>query len=94
MLFRQSESAKPFQTVEKPQGGVGGAAAPPTSIRIRRLCRRGGLLIVLAKSIPYKFGRLLVDRVCLLEKQRKPFFRHAAARHGLAAFLMEILYLY
>ena len=27
-----------------------------------------GLLILLAKSIPYKFGRPLVDRICFLAK--------------------------
>ena len=62
------------QTVEKPQGGVGGAAAPLTFIRIRRLCRRGWLLIVLAKSIPYKVGRPLVDRICFLAKVGLPTF--------------------
>ena len=56
------------QTVKKPLGGVGGAAAPPTFIRVSRLCRLRGLLILLAKSIPYKFGRPLVDRICFLEK--------------------------
>ena len=48
--------------------GVGGAAAPPTFNRVSRLCRLRGLLILLAKSIPYKFGRPLVDRICFLEK--------------------------
>ena len=62
------------QAVEKPLGGVGGAAAPPTSIRIRRLCRRGGLLILLAKSIPYNFGRPLVGRSCFLEKVAEATF--------------------
>ena len=56
------------QTVKKPLGGVGGAAAPPTFIRVSRLCRLRGLLILLAKSIHYKFGRPLVDRICFLEK--------------------------
>ena len=54
--------------------GVGGAAAPLTFIRIRRLCRRGGLLILLAKSIPYKFGRPLVGRICFLAKVVKTTF--------------------
>ena len=62
-----SDTAGP-QTVKKPLEGVGGAAAPLTFIRIWRLCRRGGLLILLAKSIPYKFGRPLVERICFLEK--------------------------
>ncbi len=48
--------------------GVGGAAAPPTFNRVSRLCRLRGLLILLAKSIPYKFGRPLVDRICFLGK--------------------------
>ena len=48
--------------------GVGGAAGPPTFNRVSRLCRLRGLLILLAKSIPYKFGRPLVDRICFLEK--------------------------
>ena len=56
------------QTVKKPSGGVGGAAAPLTFIRVSRLCRLRGSLILLAKSIPYKFGRPLVDRICFLEK--------------------------
>ena len=56
------------QTVKKTLGGVGGAAAPTTFIRVSRLCRLRGLLILLAKSIPYKFGRPLVDRICFLEK--------------------------
>ena len=56
------------QTVKKPLGGVGGAAAPLTFIRVSRLCRLRGSLILLAKSIPYKFGRPLVDRICFLEK--------------------------
>ena len=58
----------PSQTVKKPSGGVGGAAAPLTFIRVSRLCRLRGSLILLAKSIPYKFGRPLVDRICFLEK--------------------------
>ena len=56
------------QTVKKPSGGVGGAAAPLTFLRVSRLCRLRGSLILLAKSIPYKFGRPLVDRICFLEK--------------------------
>ena len=56
------------QTVKKPSGGVGGAAAPLTFLRVSRLCRLRGLLILLAKSIPYKFGRPLVDRICFLDK--------------------------
>ena len=59
---------RPSQTVKKPSGGVGGAAAPLTFIRVSRLCRLRGSLILLAKSIPYKFGRPLVDRICFLEK--------------------------
>ena len=55
----------PFQTVKKPSWGVGGAAAPLTFLRVSRL---RGSLILLAKSIPYKFGRPLVDRICFLEK--------------------------
>ena len=42
-----------FQTVEKPQEGVGGAAAPPTSIRIRRLCR---LKVGFSKEKPSRFA--------------------------------------
>ena len=81
-----------FRLSKKPSGGVGGAAAPLTFIRVSRLCRRtvgfsnempsrfatavfleekqrlAGSLILLAKSIPYKFGRPLVDRICFLEK--------------------------
>ncbi len=63
-----------LQAVKKPRGGVGGAATPPTFIRIRRLCRRGGSLILLAKSIPYTFGRPLVGRRCFLEKVVKTTF--------------------
>ena len=55
-------------TVKKPSGGVGGAAAPLTFLRVSRLCRLRGSLILLAKSNPYKFGRPLVDRICFLEK--------------------------
>ena len=84
-----SDTAGP-QTVKKPLEGVGGAAAPLTFIRIRRLCRRGGLLILLAKSIPYKFGRPLVDRICFLAKVVKPLLRHAetgpAVRYSGARF--------
>ena len=61
-------NASPLQAVKKPSGGVGGAAASPTFIRVSRLCRLRGLLILLAKSIPYKFGQPLVDRICFLEK--------------------------
>ena len=73
---RQGKGSFPLalQTVKKPLGGVGGAAAPLTFIRIRRLCRRGGLLILLAKSIPYKFGRPLVGRICFLAKVVKTTF--------------------
>ena len=75
---------------QKTLEGVGGAAAPLTFIRIRRLCRRGGLLILLAKSIPYKFGRPLVDRICFLAKVVKPLLRHAetgpAVRYSGARF--------
>ena len=53
---------------KKPSGGVGGAAAPLTFIRVSRLCRLRGSLILLAKSIPYNFGRPLVGRSCFLEK--------------------------
>ena len=76
---RQGKSSFPLalQTVKKHLGGVGGAAAPLTFIRIRRLCRRGGLLILPAKSIPYKFGRPLVGRICFLAKVVKPLLRHA-----------------
>ena len=69
---RETEESKEAsflaQTVKKPLGGVGGAAAPLTFIRVSRLCRLRGSLILLAKSIPYKFGRPLVDRICFLEK--------------------------
>ena len=90
VLWKSGESRA--QTVERSQRGVGGAVAPPTSIPIRRLCRVkvgfshekpscfAGLLILLAKSIPYKFGRPLVDRIRFLEKWRKPLFRHAEPR--------------
>ena len=49
---------------------VGGVIRLPlySNIRVSRLCRLRGLLILLAKSIPYKFGRPLVDRICFLEK--------------------------
>ena len=59
------------QTVKKPLGGVGGAAAPLTFIRVRRL---RGPLILLAKSIPYNFGRPLVGRNCFLAKVVKTTF--------------------
>ena len=65
---------RPFQTVKKPLGGVGGAAAPLTFIRVSRLCRLRGSLILLAKSIPYNFGRPLVGRSCFLEKVGTPTF--------------------
>ena len=76
---RQGKGSFPLalQTVKKLLGGVGGAAAPLTFIRIRRLCRRGGLLILPAKSIPYKFGRPLVGRICFLAKVVPPLLRHA-----------------
>ena len=49
-------------------GGVGRAAVPLAFICVSRLCGLRGSLILLAKSIPYKFGRPLVDRICFLEK--------------------------
>ena len=84
-----SDTAGP-QTVKKPLEGVGGAAASPTFIRVSRLCRLRGLLILRAKSIPYKFGRPLVDRICFLAKVVKPLLRHAetgpAVRYSGARF--------
>ena len=79
---RQGKSSFPLalQTVKKHLGGVGGAAAPLTFIRIRRLCRRGGLLILPAKSIPYKFGRPLVGRICFFEKVAKGTFSRRLTR--------------
>ena len=71
------------QTVKKPSGGVGGAAAPLTFLRVSRLCRLRGSLILLAKSIPYKFGRPLVDRICFLEKVASATF---STRCGAPAF--------
>ena len=61
-------------SMKKLWGGVGGAVVPPTFIRIRRLCRRGGSFILLAKSITYTIGRPLVGRRCLLEKVVKSTF--------------------
>ena len=86
---RQGKSSFPLalQTVKKHLGGVGGAAAPLTFIRIRRLCRRGGLLILPAKSIPYKFGRPLVGRICFLAKVVKTTFVTRGSARGKAAFL-------
>ena len=72
-----SDTAGP-QTVKKPLEGVGGAAAPLTFIRIRRLCRRGGLLILLAKSIPYKFGRPLVERICFFDTLKRALLSDTA----------------
>ena len=71
------------QTVKKTSGGVGGAAAPLTFLRVSRLCRLRGSLILLAKSIPYKFGRPLVDRICFLEKVASATF---STRCGAPAF--------
>ena len=89
---RQGKGSFPLalQTVKKHLGGVGGAAAPLTFIRIRRLCRRGGLLILPAKSIPYKFGRPLVGRICFLAKVVKTTF--ARKRQGKSSFPLALLY--
>ena len=82
------------QTVKKPSGGVGGAAASPTFIRVSRLCRLRGLLILLAKSIPYKFGRPLVDRICFLEKVAFATFSTRCARScWLRAYFSVLIYL-
>ena len=92
---RQGKSSFPLalQTVKKHLGGVGGAAAPLTFIRIRRLCRRGGWLILLAKSIPYKFGRPLVGRICFLTKVVKTTFVTRGSARGKAvssgAFVLD-----
>ena len=80
-----------LQTVKKPSGGVGGAAASPTFIRVSRLCRLRGLLILLAKSIPYKFGRPLVDRICFLEKVAFATFSTRLSAHGEVALHARFL---
>ena len=68
VIFRVGYFATALSGCRIPPGGAGGAAAPPTAIRDRRLYRRGGLLILLAKSIPSSFGRSLVVQSRFLGK--------------------------
>ena len=64
-LFHEKKRAAAYiwpcaQTAKNSGGDAGGAEAPPSFIRIRRLCWRSGLLILQVKSIAYKCGRPLV----------------------------------
>lgn len=63
--------------------GVGGEKAPLTFVHARRFCWPGGSWSLLAKSIPYPFGRPFVDRMGrFFHTQRK------ISRHGGFAFTL------
>ena len=83
---KHSLAQKAYQIVNTFSGDVGGGPAPPTFVRIRRICRLGGSLILLAKSIPYKFGRPLVERICHFFHTLKPPAEPAASWSGLAMY--------
>ena len=91
---RQGKSSFPLalQTVKKLLGGVGGAAAPLTFIRIRRLCRRGGLLI-----LPCKINSLQIRTTSgwpnlLPRKSGENHFRDMRKRQGKSSFPLALLY--
>jgi hypothetical protein len=53
---------------------VGFSMANPSRFAAERLA---GLLILFVKSMPYNFGRPLLDRSCFREKEAKVAFRYA-----------------
>ena len=77
---------KAYQIVNKFSGDVGGDAAPPTFVCIRRICRLRRSLILLAKSIPYKFVRPLVERICHFFHTLKPLAEPVASWPGFAMY--------
>ena len=81
---KRSLAQKAYQIVNKFSGDVGGGPAPPTFVCIRRICRLRRSLILLAKSIPYKFGRPLVERICHFFHTLKPLAEPVASWSGLA----------
>ena len=81
---KHSLAQKAYETVNKFSGDVGGGPAPPTFVCIRRICRLRRSLILLAKSIPYKFGRPLVERICHFFHTLKPLAEPEASWSGLA----------
>ena len=83
---KHSLAQKAYQIVNKFSGDVGGDAAPPTFVCIRRICRLRRSLILLAKSIPYKFGRPLVERICHFFHTLKPLAEPVASWSGLAMY--------
>ena len=83
---KHSLAQKAYQIVNTFSGEVGGGPAPPTFVRIRRICRLGGSLILLAKSIPYKFGRPLVERICHFFHTLKPPAEPVASWTGFAMY--------
>ena len=83
---KRSLAQKAYQIVNTFSGDVGGGPAPPTFVCIRRICRLRRSLILLAKSIPYKFGRPLVERICHFFHTLKPPAEPAASWSGLAMY--------
>lgn len=83
---KHSLAQKAYQIVNKYSGDVGGGPAPPTFVCIRRICRLRRSLILLAKTIPYKFGRPLVERICHFFHTLKPLTEPAASWSDLAMY--------
>ena len=83
---KRSLAQKAYQIVNTFSGDVGGGPAPPTFVCIRRICRLRRSLILLAKSIPYKFWRPLVERICHFFHTLKPLAEPAASWSGLAMY--------
>ena len=83
---KRSLAQKAYQIVNTFSGDVGGGPAPPTFVCIRRICRLRRSLILLAKSIPYKFGRPLVERICHFFHTLKPLAEPVASWSGLAMY--------
>ena len=83
---KHSLAQKAYQIVNTFSGDVGGDTAPPTFVCIRRICRLRRSLILLAKSIPYKLGRPLVERICHFFHTLKPLAEPAASWSGLAMY--------
>ena len=63
-----------------------GMQPPPTFVCIRRICRLRRSLILLAKSIPYKFVRPLVERICHFFHTLKPLAEPVASWPGFAMY--------
>lgn len=83
---KRSLAQKAYLIVNTFSGDVGGGPAPPTFVCIRRICRLRRSLILLAKSIPYKFVRPLVERICHFFHTLKPLAEPVASWPGFAMY--------